>query len=136
MGDERCRKGKEAFEELFSRHNIGLLEFATNIVGSIDAEDMCQETWIRAYEGIGEFAPPENAASWLMQIAKNLAIDCLRKRKSRREISMSDPGIRLCGNYLEVERDKVIYLEDLAKAKVTLDYIKSTMRHLGLKAEV
>lgn len=46
-----------------------------------DAEDILQDTYIRAMRAIGSYAPGTNFVAWLSRIGKNLAINFLEKRK-------------------------------------------------------
>jgi RNA polymerase sigma-70 factor, ECF subfamily len=64
-------------------------EFATRIcshayrmVGSRqDAEDITQETFVRAFRSIGQLKDQDKLSSWLYSIASNLCLDHLRRRK-------------------------------------------------------
>ena len=52
------------------------------IVGNVDdAQDLTQETFIKALQRQGQLKDLEKAASWLSRIASNTAIDFLRKNK-------------------------------------------------------
>jgi RNA polymerase sigma-70 factor (ECF subfamily) len=53
-----------------------------------DALDLVQETFMRLYEKIQSYRSGGNFQAWLMQIARNLSIDFLRKNKSRRQNSL------------------------------------------------
>ncbi len=66
-----------------------------------DALDIVQETFLRVYQKIDMFKKGRNFQNWLLQITKNLCIDCYRKRKSKEhhlnegmdisELDVSDP---------------------------------------------
>src|SRR3954471_21534834 len=52
------------------------------IVGNVDdAQDLTQETFIKALQRQGQLKDLEKASSWLSRIASNTAIDFLRKNK-------------------------------------------------------
>src|SRR4051812_48220351 len=51
-----------------------------------DAEDVVQNTWLRAFEHLGEIRDPERTSSWLVTIARR---ECLKLMRNRREV----PGL-------------------------------------------
>jgi len=51
-----------------------------------DAEDVLQETFLRAYVSLHTFEGRSSFYSWLTQVAINSALMCLRKRRSRAEV--------------------------------------------------
>jgi RNA polymerase sigma-70 factor (ECF subfamily) len=75
---------KEAFRELFDRHKAGVYGLARRYSQSPqDAEDILQETFIKAFRGIGRFGDSGNPsfAAWIRRICLHGCIDHLRKRK-------------------------------------------------------
>ena len=75
--------GKEAsFAELVSRHVSGVYKFAYRYVrDSQDAEDVAQETFFRAWKNLNKFDTSKNLRTWLFTIAKNAALDMLKKKR-------------------------------------------------------
>ena len=75
-GDER------AFRELYQRHTPRLFQVALRVVGGSehDAEDVVQETWIKATEKLGTFRWEAAFGTWLTGIGLNVARQLLRKR--------------------------------------------------------
>lgn len=75
-GDER------AFRELYGRHTPRLFQFVLRIVGGAehDAEDVVQETWIRATEALPTFRWEAAFGTWLTGIGLNVARGLLRKQ--------------------------------------------------------
>lgn len=74
-----------AFEQLVRQHQAALVRFAQRLVGDADeASDVAQETFIRAFERIGEFRGGSSLYTWLYRIAYHQAISLLRRRKVRR----------------------------------------------------
>ncbi len=53
-----------------------------------DAEDVVQESYTRLYHGLDTFSWKQNIGPWLAQVARNVAVDRLRKRE--REVLVAD----------------------------------------------
>ena len=69
-----------AFEELVRNHQHMVHSLTYRMTGSLaDAEDLAQETFIRAYEQIGSFRRASKFSTWLYRIAVN---SCLNWRQS------------------------------------------------------
>lgn len=77
------RDGDEvAFRELYRRHTPRLYPLVLRVVGGaeMDAEDVVQETWVRATAGMGRFRGESSFGTWLTAIGLNAARDHLRRR--------------------------------------------------------
>ena len=77
---ERVRAGDAvAFELIMRRHNRRLFRLARSILRSgAEAEDVVQETYVRAYAGLDRFVGPHNLTAWLARIAANEALGRVR----------------------------------------------------------
>ena len=87
----RLRDGDErAFEELVARYQRPLLNFLYRIVGSAaEADDVAQDVFLRAGRNIRSFRPDRaRLSTWIFQIARNAAIDHLRRRARRAEVPL------------------------------------------------
>lgn len=81
----------EAFAELVTRHEHAIFRLARHITHNAeDAEDVLQETFLKAYEHLDEFRGDSKFYTWLVRIAVNQALMKLRKRKSDRSISLDE----------------------------------------------
>jgi len=82
---ERARRGEaEAFEELVRRHYRAAYAVALAILGSaMDAEDVCQDAFVRAIERLDELRRPGRFAAWLLQIVRNRARNYHNYRRVR-----------------------------------------------------
>ena len=59
---------------------IGCIAFCLRLVRDrSEAEDLFQQTWIHVAEKIRRFDPSRNFDAWLFTVARNLAIDHLRR---------------------------------------------------------
>ena len=83
----RAREGDcDAFRALVERHSHGAFRLAFRLTGNEqDAEDVVQESFIRAYRRLGRFESRSNFGTWLHRIVVNCSIDVLRSRQARRE---------------------------------------------------
>jgi len=71
-----------AFSELVRRYRARILRTACGIVGSAqEADDVAQETFIKAWNALPHYHAQGTFGSWLYRIAINTAIDALRKRR-------------------------------------------------------
>ncbi|MHC4415653.1 MAG: RNA polymerase sigma factor [Planctomycetota bacterium] len=88
----RARAGSlPCFAELVERFEGRLFNFLLRRAGSVaDAEDLTQETFVRAWERIGQYNPRWQFSTWLFTIAGRLAIAHHRRRRRERTT-----GIRL-----------------------------------------
>ena len=77
----------DAFEQLVRAYQTPVWRYLRGVVGDGDAEDLAQETFIRAHAKIGTFGFRSSFATWLFSVAHNVAVDALRSR-SRRERAM------------------------------------------------
>jgi len=83
---ERSLQGDhEAFEALVRRYQRMIYSLAYRMTGSAaDAEDVTQETFIRAYQQLSGFRAEAKFSSWLYRIAVNQCFNW-RKRAARRD---------------------------------------------------
>ena len=74
----------EAFRALVERHSRAVYRLAHRMTGSPqDAEDVVQETFLKAYKQLGRFESRANFGTWLHRIAVNCSIDLIRSRAHR-----------------------------------------------------
>ena len=80
----RVRKGEAAaFEKLMRRYNQRLFRAARSVLrDDSEAEDVVQETFVRAYRHLADFKEQSSLGTWLTQIAFHEAL--ARVRRSRR----------------------------------------------------
>jgi RNA polymerase sigma-70 factor, ECF subfamily len=92
-----------AFEELVRRYDRRLLRIASNITRNHeDAEDVVQETFLKAYRHLSQFQGNAKFSTWLTRIAVNESLGRLRKQSGTKPISL-DGENRFDGEILPIE---------------------------------
>jgi RNA polymerase sigma-70 factor (ECF subfamily) len=79
---KRCRAGNQrAMQTMFERHSKKIYAMALRLTGSAaDAEDVVQETFIRAFRHLDSFRGDSQFSTWLCRIAINQSRDAYRRR--------------------------------------------------------
>ena len=90
---ERARSGDTAaFSELVNRYERKIFRLAKHITqNDEDAEDVLQETFLKAYSHLESFQGHSKFYTWIVRIGVNEALMKLRKRKSSRTVSLDEP---------------------------------------------
>lgn len=88
----RARQGdSEAFRTLVERHSRRAFQLAFRMTGNEqDAEDVVQESFIRAYRQLGRFESRAHFATWLHRIVANCSVDLIRSRRTRHDHASTD----------------------------------------------
>jgi RNA polymerase sigma-70 factor, ECF subfamily len=74
----------DAFQRLVEPYRRELLVHCYRFLGSVDdAEDMLQETLLRAWRGLAGYAGRASFRAWLYKIATNVCLDALDRRRAR-----------------------------------------------------
>jgi RNA polymerase sigma-70 factor (ECF subfamily) len=88
----KARSGDtDAYRVLVERHGRPLFRLAFRMTGNEqDAEDVVQESFLRAYRQLGKFDERASFGTWLYRIATNYSLDLVRSRK-RRSANLAPP---------------------------------------------
>ena len=79
-----CQGEQEAFRLIFERYSRPIISFIYDLVGDRElAEDLTQETFVRAHRGLKALREEAKLSTWLFGIAKNVARESLRSTKKR-----------------------------------------------------
>ncbi len=82
----------EAFSELVRQYDRRVFRMAKQITqNDDDAEDVLQETFLKAYTHLDDFQGNSKFYTWLVRIAVNEALMKLRKRRSDRTVPLDEP---------------------------------------------
>jgi RNA polymerase sigma-70 factor, ECF subfamily len=106
------------FEDFYRRRAGDALRYATAIVGQEEAEDACQEAWLRIWRA-WEQADPVRLDAWAFRVVRNACLD--RHRARRPAYSLDGMDVRASGS-----------IEDIVLPRVEADAALMLVRHLSL----
>ena len=92
----RARRGEdEAFRLIFDRYGRPIISFIYDMVGRRDlAEELAQETFVRAYKNLKALRDDTKLSTWLFGIAKNVARESLRyKHRETDRVGFDDDRV-------------------------------------------
>jgi len=83
---DRAQRGdREAFRQIVEQHSRAVFRLAYRMTSSQpDAEDIVQETFLRAWKQLGRYDGRAALGTWLHRICANCSLDHLRRRKGER----------------------------------------------------
>lgn len=82
---------RDEFRRLVDSHAPALFRLAFRMTGNVpDAEDMVQETFLKAWKQIGKFDGRASFSTWLYRICANCSLDHLRLAKRKQDLYRSD----------------------------------------------
>lgn len=98
-----CAGDQMAFTILFERHHYALMSHIQDILlggaeegnfreMSEEPQDVCQETFNKVFQNIKSYKPQYEFTTWLYNIAKNTAIDYIRRRKNMQADAVVPPA--------------------------------------------
>ncbi len=77
-----CDGDEQAFTILVTRHAAVVYSFVVRYVGSgAEAEDIVQDVFVKTWKNLKRFDTKRNFRTWIFTIAKNTALDWLKKKK-------------------------------------------------------
>jgi RNA polymerase sigma-70 factor (ECF subfamily) len=81
--NKHLQEDSSAFPKLLNHHLKAVFNFAFRLSGnSSEAEDITQETFFKIWKNLKKFKPEENFKTWMFAIARNTAIDFIRKKRA------------------------------------------------------
>ncbi|MEZ5359942.1 MAG: RNA polymerase sigma factor [Candidatus Zixiibacteriota bacterium] len=112
IAQEIAAGNRELFKEVYEQNIHILYNLARRMAGKdVEADDIVQDTFIRAYQKINLFAGRSSLSSWLYRICVNVGLECLRKKKG----SFEDLNDSNCGT-IEPDQKQTILRRKLNKA--------------------
>src|SRR5262245_6174347 len=113
----RARQGdSDAFRVLVERHSRSVFRLAYRLTGNEqDAEDVVQETFLRAYKQLSRYDGRASFHTWIYRIAANYGLDLLRSRK-RMQTEKKDPDAPSTLDAIPaeaIEADRLVYSSEV-----------------------
>lgn len=89
----KVRRGdREAFRGLVERHSRALFLLGYRMTGNTqDAEEVVQETFLRAYRRLNGFESRSSFKTWVYRIATNVSLDLIHRRQRSEQVPLYDP---------------------------------------------
>ena len=139
---QRCQNGHtEDFRVLVNRYQKSVFSFlATKLDNQADIEDAAQESFVRAFTALNKLRKPESFHSWLLGIARRVALKQYHVQKRRRlECAVEeDMEAAPSGNREDDSLDEAIAtLPENYRRLVLMRYYEGLSCHeIGLKLEL
>jgi RNA polymerase sigma-70 factor (ECF subfamily) len=94
---EAAQRGdRQAFEAIVQRHQGAVFGYLrSRLLEAADAEDLCQEVFLRSYLGRARFDSSVMIRPWLIGIARNLLREHVRRIKRRKEVAWTELCLQL-----------------------------------------
>ncbi|WP_226037870.1 RNA polymerase sigma factor [Aquibacillus saliphilus] len=74
---------RSTISDWFHQYSHDVYNFLVYYTGTTDVEDLVQEVFIKASKGMDSFANKSSPKTWIISIARNVAIDEARKKKNK-----------------------------------------------------
>ena len=88
---EALAGSQSAFEQIVRRYQRPVISLIVRMVGDRGvAEELAQESFVKAFRNLGGFDVTRRLSSWLFRIAHNTALDWLRRSRPQ-VVSLDDP---------------------------------------------
>lgn len=111
---------KQAFEQAMLAHRDEIYRYAWRMVSNEqDAQDLTQETFLRAYRAFARLQPDSNVRAWLYRIATNLCLTFLKQR-GREKIHALDANLLADSQTPQAAYGKLELMQEVAQAVESL----------------
>src|SRR3954470_9551024 len=120
-----CRGDQEAFRLIFERYSRPVISFIYDMVNDRGlAEELTQETFVRAFRAIHTMRAETKLSTWLFGIARNVARESLRARaRAKTHVDLADKSV------MDLSDDKPVPVEGLLSKELN-DLIRRSLAAL------
>ena len=123
------RGDREAFEKLVNRHQERLFRYLYHLLRGDRgrAEEATQESFLKAFSHLSSYDPGKKFSTWLFAIARNLAIDEMKKAKPVSFSTVCDPaeGSAWLENRVREERTPAIICVEREEQRAVMKAVES-----------
>jgi RNA polymerase sigma-70 factor (ECF subfamily) len=108
-----CQGDQEAFRLIFDRYSRPVIGFIYDMVSNRElAEELTQETFVRAFRAIHRMKPETKLSTWLFGIARNVARESLRARaRDNMQVTLDDESVIDVSDQKPVPVDRLLSKE-------------------------
>jgi RNA polymerase sigma-70 factor (ECF subfamily) len=108
-----CEGDQEAFRLIFERYSRPVISFVYDQVSDRElAEELTQETFVRAYRSLRTLREETKLSTWLFGIAKNVARESLRARvRTNQHVDLDDQSVLNLSDHEPVPVDQLLNKE-------------------------
>ena len=108
-----CQGDQEAFRLIFDRYSRPLIGFIYDMVSDRElAEELTQETFVRAFRAIHRMKPETKLSTWLFGIARNVARESLRARtRANLQVTLEHESVMDVSDQKPVPVDRLLSKE-------------------------
>lgn len=138
-------KAMSEFQKIYDEFHPRILRYLKRMAGEEEAEDLAQEVFVRVDQALASFRGDAQLATWIYQIATNVALDRHRRSVSRKEgdavpvdeIAESE-GDKDCwtGEAVADSEDRVIRKEMNGCIRDVIDKLPDTYRTVIVMSEI
>jgi len=108
-----CQGDQEAFRLIFDRYSRPVIGFIYDMVSDRElAEELTQETFVRAFRAIHRMKPETKLSTWLFGIARNVARESLRARtRANMQVALEHESVMDVSDHKPVPVDRLLSKE-------------------------
>jgi len=124
-----AKEGEQlAYDKIVTKYLPLVYRYIARLTGDRHlAEELSQETFIKAWKNIRQFEADKSLKPWIMRIARNCAFDSLRKKKTIAFSFLSEPE-----QYrLENIRTESLSPDELVEKKEKKELVEKILSHLS-----
>src|SRR5688500_981052 len=125
-----CRGDATAFRRIVEQHNRALYLMAARRVGdAVEAQDLVQESFAKAYVHLDRFDSSYRLSTWLHRITLNTCRDHLKSARRRERTAGSEPAADRPDEGLRPD-EELARQRQAARVRLALDRLKTSYREV------
>lgn len=131
------RGDRDAFERFMKSTQRDVWRFVAYLADTGSADDLTQETFLRAIGSLPRFKGRSSARTWLLSIARRVVVDQIRHEMRRPHTPVAaDPGNVVELERFQLKRQRGCGFEELVEIRMLLDGLETNRRQALLLTQV